>query len=165
MSAPAIDSAAFRHATCPKWISCQKADEDNQRGDAQVVAHRVLVVDVAGDATESLVTLLRNRRHLVQVAHDGPAALKAWATFRPEVVLLEINLTGTDGYEVARRLLALPGSKEVLLVALSTLAEEEDRRLCYEAGFDGHMPKPVDLNVLLQFLAHPKLLKKTTAHT
>jgi two-component system CheB/CheR fusion protein len=164
MSAQAIDSAASRHAARQQPPSHQKTDEgDNGRGDAQVVAHRVLVVDVAGDATESLATLLRSRRHQVQVAHDGHAALQAWVTFRPEVVLLEINLPGTDGQEVARRLLALPGSKEVLLVALSAFADEADRQLCYEAGFDGHLPKPVEWDFLRQFLAHPKVVKKTTA--
>jgi CheY-like chemotaxis protein len=44
-------------------------------------------------------------------------------------------------------------------VALTGWAQEEDRRRCHEAGFDGHLPKPVELNVLRQFLAHPKLKK------
>jgi two-component system CheB/CheR fusion protein len=119
-------------------------------------------VDVAVEAAESLALLLRNWRHQVQVAHDGPAALAAWDGFRPEVVLLEVDLPGMEGYEVARRLRALPGSRDVLLVAISALAEEEDRRRCFEAGFDGHMPRPVEPNALRQFLAHPKLLGKTT---
>jgi CheY-like chemotaxis protein len=65
-----------------------------------------------------------------------------------------------DGFEVARRLRALPGSKDALLVALTGWAQEEDRRRCYEAGFDGHMPKPVEWDALRQFLAHPKLVRR-----
>jgi CheY-like chemotaxis protein len=72
-------------------------------------------------------------------------------------------MPGMDGFEVARRLRALLGSNDVLLVALTGWAQEEDRRRCYEAGFDGHMPKPVDLDALRQFVAHPKLLKKAAA--
>jgi two-component system CheB/CheR fusion protein len=125
------------------------------------VPRRILVVDVAGEAAANLVLLLRNRRHQVWAAHDGPAALKSWGAFRPEVVLLEIDLPGMDGYEVACRLRALPGSKGALLVALTARARGEDRWRCYEAGFDGHMPKPVELSALLQFLAHPKLVRRS----
>jgi len=120
-------------------------------------------VDAAGDAVESLVTLLRKWRHQVQVAQDGSAALEALDAFRPDLVLLEIDLPGMDGFEVARRLRAAPESKETLLVALTGRAQEEDRRRCFEAGFDGHMPKPLESDALRQFLAHPKLLKKMSA--
>ena len=54
---------------------------------------------------------------------------------------------------------ALPGTKGTLLVAMTGWAQEEDRRRCYEAGFDGHLPKPVEWDALRQFLAHPKLQK------
>jgi CheY-like chemotaxis protein len=187
MSAPA--STPSRHATCRQAVSTpnyslirkrpesalsgplpggaerQPGEEEgeNQPADDPAVARRILVVDVAGEAVERLVLLLLNRRHQVLVASDGPAALKAWDAFRPEVVLLEIDLPGMDGLEVARRLQALQGSQDVLLVALTARAHEEDRRRCFEAGFDGHLPKPVKLDSLLQFLAHPKLLEKTTA--
>jgi CheY-like chemotaxis protein len=120
---------------------------------------RILVVDDNVDAAESLAVLLRLEGQEVRVACDGPAALAAALADPPEMVVLDLGMPGMDGFEVARRLRALPGSGGVLLVALTGWAQEEDRRRCYEAGFDGHLPKPVEWEALRQFLAHPKLLR------
>ena len=54
-------------------------------------------------------------------------------------------------------------SNGVLLLALTGWAQEEDRRRGYEAGFDGHLPKPVEWDALRQFVAHPKLLRHRRA--
>jgi PAS domain S-box-containing protein len=121
---------------------------------------RILVVDDNVDAAESLALLLRLEGHDARPAHSGPAALEAVRAEPPEVVILDLGMPGMDGFEVARRVRALPGGKDVLLVALTGWAQEEDRRRCYEAGFDGHMPKPVELNALQEFLSHPSLLRK-----
>jgi CheY-like chemotaxis protein/anti-sigma regulatory factor (Ser/Thr protein kinase) len=113
---------------------------------------RILVVDDNVDGAESLATLLKLLGHEVHVAHDGPAALRATADVRPEVVFLDIGLPGMDGYEVARRL-RRPGRTEALLVALTGYGQEEDRRRSREAGFDHHLVKPVDPAVLEELLA------------
>jgi signal transduction histidine kinase/DNA-binding response OmpR family regulator len=113
---------------------------------------RVLVVDDNVDGAESLATLLKLLGHEVHVAHDGPAALRATADVRPEVVFLDIGLPGMDGYEVARRL-RRPGRNEALLVALTGYGQDEDRRRSREAGFDHHLVKPVDPAVLEELLA------------
>jgi len=84
-------------------------------------------------------------------------------TVPPEMVVLDLGMPGMDGFEVARRLRALPGTTGTLLVALTGWAQEDDRRRCYEAGFDGHLPKPVEWDALRQFLAHPKLLRHRPA--
>ena len=138
-----------------------------QADDKQVVAptarRRILVVDDNVDAAESLAVLLRLEGHEVRVAPDGPAALAAAQADPPEMVVLDLGMPGMDGFEVARRLRGQPGSDGVLLVALTGWAQEEDRRRCYEAGFDGHLPKPVEWDALRQFLAHPKLLRHRPA--
>jgi PAS domain S-box-containing protein len=120
---------------------------------------RILVVDDNVDGAETLALLLRLEGHEVRTAHDGPAALAAVRSERPDVLILDLGMPGMDGFEIARRLRGLPGSEGILLVALTGWAQEEDRRRCYEAGFDGHMPKPAELKALRQFLAHPKLRK------
>lgn len=131
--------------------------------DQPPVAHsaprRILVVDDNVDAAESLAVLLRMDGHEVRVACDGVEALQAAQADLPEMVVLDLGMPGMDGFEVARRLQTLPRSNEMLMVALTGWAQEEDRRRCYEAGFDGHLPKPVELDALRQFLAHPKLRK------
>jgi PAS domain S-box-containing protein len=124
-------------------------------------ARRLLVVDDNADAAESLAVLFRLEGHEVRVACDGPAALAAARASPPEVVVLDLGMPGMDGFEVARRLRKQPTLKDTLLVALTGWAQEEDRRRCFEAGFDGHLPKPVDLDALRQFLVHPKLFKRS----
>jgi PAS domain S-box-containing protein len=132
---------------------------DDQQPVVPSAPRHILVVDDNMDAAESLAVLLRLEGHEVRVAPDGPAALAAAQADPPEMVVLDLGMPGMDGFEVARRLRAEPGSDGVLLVALTGWAQEEDRRRCYEAGFDGHLPKPVEWDALRQFLAHPKLLK------
>jgi CheY-like chemotaxis protein len=124
---------------------------------------RILVVDDNVDAVESLALLLRLDGHQVRSACDGQSALEAAQAEPPEVAILDLGMPGMDGYELARRLRALPGTKDALLVALTGWAQAEDRRRCSEAGFDGHLPKPVDWDALRQFLAHPRLVKQPNA--
>jgi len=82
--------------------------------------------------------------HETHTAHDGVEAVQAAATFRPQVVLLDIGLPKMDGYEAARNIRQRPWGKTMLLVALTGWGQEEDRRRTREAGFDHHLTKPVD---------------------
>jgi signal transduction histidine kinase/DNA-binding response OmpR family regulator len=114
---------------------------------------RVLVVDDNVDGAESLHTLLQLSGHEAQVAHNGPAALDMAASFAPQVVLLDIGLPGMDGYEVARRLRALPGGDRLVLVAATGYGHSEDRRRSRAASFDFHLVKPIDLAELSAIFA------------
>jgi signal transduction histidine kinase/CheY-like chemotaxis protein len=107
-------------------------------------ACRVLVVDDNADAAESLAVLLRMSGHEVEVAYNGPTALEAADSFRPEVVLLDIGLPELDGYEVARRLRENPRTQAALLIAVSGYGQDTDRDRSREAGFAHHLVKPID---------------------
>jgi CheY-like chemotaxis protein len=111
-------------------------------------AGRVLVVDDNADAAATLAMFLELGGFAVAVAHDGPAALAEAAAARPDVVLLDIGLPGMDGYEVARRLRASPGTADTVLVAVTGYDQEHHRRQSRAAGFDLHLVKPVDLDVV-----------------
>jgi signal transduction histidine kinase/DNA-binding response OmpR family regulator len=126
--------------------------EESSMSDGESAARRVLVVDDNADAAGTLAMLLRLGGHEVRVAHDGNAALEAARPFAPEVVLLDIGLPGLDGYEVARRMRSRPETAGALLVAVSGYGQEEDRRRSREAGFDHHLIKPVDFQVLRDVL-------------
>ena len=132
--------------------------EGTREGDARPAAAarkglRVLVVEDNVDGARSLGLLLRLDGHEVRAVHDGPAALVEAAAFRPEVVLLDIGLPrGMDGYEVARRLRQLPGNESAFLVALTGFGQEEDRQRSSAAGFDAHLVKPVNPEVLHDLL-------------
>jgi PAS domain S-box-containing protein len=110
---------------------------------------RVLVVDDNVDSALGLSRLLKLLGHEVQVAHDGPAALEEARAHRPEVVLLDLGLPGMDGYEVAQRLRAEECCKDALIIAVSGYGRPEDLRHSKEAGFDHHLVKPVDYEVLM----------------
>ena len=103
----------------------------------------VLVVDDNADAATSVAMLLRMAGHDVEVEHDGPAALEKVAAAAPDVVLLDIGLPGMSGYEVARQLRLRPEGQGLRIYALTGYGQEEDRKRSLEAGFDGHLVKPV----------------------
>lgn len=113
---------------------------------------RVLVVDDNVDAADMLVELLPHFGCVVRAVHDGPAALEAAATFRPDVALVDIGLPVMDGYEVARRLVQGPGLAELRLVAVTGYGQQKDRERSAAAGFHAHLVKPLDLSQLRDIL-------------
>jgi PAS domain S-box-containing protein len=118
----------------------------------------VVVVDDNMDAAESMAMLLRNVGHEVRIEHDGLAAIKELTRELPDIVLLDIGLPGISGYEVAKRLREHPGGESVRIYAMTGYGQEDDRRRSMEAGFDGHLVKPVipsDLFALVDAAARP----------
>jgi PAS domain S-box-containing protein len=113
---------------------------------------RVLVVDDNKDSADSLAMLLRMLGHVVQTANDGPTGLSAAAEHKPEVVLLDIGLPGMDGYEVALQLRRMEDLKGITVVAMTGYGQEEDRRRTLEAGFDHHVTKPADPDLLQRLI-------------
>ncbi|WP_431102861.1 response regulator [Roseateles noduli] len=133
---------------------------DDLRGDARADGHRdedecpcrVMVVDDNRDAADSMAVFLELAGFDTAVQLDGPSALDAATTRAPQVVLLDIGLPGLDGYEVARRLRALPGGMDCLLIALTGYGQQDDRRRAHEAGFDVHLVKPADPDAVVELI-------------
>jgi CheY-like chemotaxis protein len=115
---------------------------------------RVLVVDDNVDVLETMEMLLKESGHDVRTARDGPMALDVVHHFRPNMVLLDIGLSGLDGYEVAKRLRRQPALQKIMLVAMTGYGQESDRRRSQEAGFDHHLVKPVDFKKVAQILVN-----------
>jgi two-component system CheB/CheR fusion protein len=113
---------------------------------------RVLVVDPCPDTRVSAAWLVRWWGHRVQTAEDGCSALDVYWAYRPDTVLTELALPNTDGFRLARDLRRQAGGKAPLLAAVTCLGTAADRRRCREAGFDCHLLKPVEPNVLEQLL-------------
>ncbi|WP_179106869.1 response regulator [Variovorax sp. KK3] len=112
-------------------------------------ALRVLVVDDNQDAAAGIAAVLELEGHVVRIAADGQQALAALAAHQPEAVVLDIGLPLLDGYEVARRMRAMPEGKALLLIALTGYGQREDRKTAFKAGFDHHFVKPADAQGLL----------------
>jgi len=119
-------------------------DGDNTQGPRQ----RILVVDDNVDAAETLATMLAYSGHDVRVAHGGREALAAARDFIPGVMILDLGMPEMDGYAVARAVRADTLFSGMRLIALSGYGQPDDRRRTAAAGFDAHLVKPVEHDVL-----------------
>ena len=117
-----------------------------------ITRRRVLVADDNRDSAETLAMLLRVDGHEVMIAHDGPAALAAFGGFTPDIVLLDIGMPGSNGYEVARQIRRASLGAEVKLIAITGWGQEADKQKAFAAGFDHHLTKPVDTRQLSQLI-------------
>ena len=84
------------------------------------------------------------------IAHDGVEAVELAASFRPHLACLDLGMPGMDGLESARRI--RKNNPEVVLVAISGWAGEEDRNRSKAAGFDSHLAKPAAPSDLREIL-------------
>jgi CheY-like chemotaxis protein len=116
------------------------------------VQRRVLVVEDNRDCAESLRQLLVRCGYEVLVTHDGEQGLVGARRLQPHVVLCDIGLPDTDGYTVGTVLRQSGRAPRARLIALTGYGEPEDRRRALAAGFDQHLVKPVETNVLLREL-------------
>jgi len=114
---------------------------------------KVLVVDDNVDAAVTLSMILDISGYTARVAHDGYEALAMAQAFQPRVAFLDIGMPGMSGYETARAIRATPGLEDIVLVALTGWGAESDRLRSNEAGFDHHLTKPVQLDVVEALLA------------
>ena len=115
-------------------------------------ARHVLVIEDNVDAREMLRMALELDGHRVETAADGTSGVEVALRTTPDLVLIDIGLPGLDGYAVARRLREALGHR-VTLVALTGYGQTEDHRRTTEAGFDAHLVKPVDPDVLSRAMA------------
>ncbi|HEX4608801.1 MAG TPA: response regulator [Urbifossiella sp.] len=106
--------------------------------------HRVLCVDDNRDIADSAADLIRAFGYDALACYDGAAALAAAADFHPAVCLIDLNMPGMAGDEVAVRLRRVAGDSLKMLVAVTAMSTEEAARRIRDAGFDLHLVKPVD---------------------
>ena len=103
----------------------------------------ILVVDDNIDGAESLAALLEIHGFRVKLAYDGPSAVEAAESFRPQIVLLDIGLPGMNGYEVCKSIRAMPWARACSFIAITGWGDPRAVQLASEAGFDRHFVKPV----------------------
>lgn len=113
---------------------------------------RVLVVDDNIDAAATFEHMLTIAGNATAVAHDGMAALASIEEFRPQVVLLDLDLPKMNGWDVARKIRGDERFKDMILIAVTGFGQASDKQRSKEAGFNHHLVKPVDPAALLQLL-------------
>lgn len=113
------------------------------------MTERILIVDDELAGRTALAVLLRREGYEVCEARDGQSALVSCASFRPDLVLLDIMMPGMSGFEVCRRIKATPETRLTPVVLITGLSATEDRIQGINCGADDLLSKPIDMNELL----------------
>src|SRR6185436_5970235 len=95
---------------------------------------------------------LQEQGHTARAAFDAATALRLAIDLKPDIALLDIGLPVMDGYELGRRLRALPELTAIRLIALTGYGQRSDHERTRQLGFDHHLVKPVDLDDLCTVL-------------
>ncbi len=109
---------------------------------------RVLVVDDNESFLEMSHFVLRTAAYDVELASSAAQALIKLPNFKPDVILMDIQMPEMDGMELTRRLKADPATEHIVIVAFTAYAANGDEQELRAAGFDGYIGKPVDVMTL-----------------
>ena len=147
-------SAGAGHGTCMRvrlpLASVPHAHDAAAPAAAPSGTGKVLVVDDNRDAADTCAALLEISGYEVRVAYEPAGALALLDHYVPDVALLDIGLPGMSGYELARRLRAHPHGGACRLIALTGYGQAEDVALARQHGFDLHLTKPAQADLLLE---------------
>ncbi len=115
--------------------------------------HTVLYIE-DNPANLRLVMQLLGRRPNIHMwsAHEPSLGLELAAEHKPDLILLDINLPGMDGFEVLERLRHQPATRDIQVIAVSANAMQKDIERGLEAGFDDYITKPINVVALLQIV-------------
>jgi CheY-like chemotaxis protein len=128
------------------------APAPDARSEAPARRLRVLVADDNVDAASSLAMMLDLLGHETRVAHNGRKALAVAGEFRPDAMVLDIAMPQLGGHDVARTIRREPWGGDVLLIAASGWGQDGDKQKSEDAGFDHHLVKPVEIDLLDRLL-------------
>ena len=123
------------------------------------MSESILVVDDNADNRDLTQILLENEGFEVRQAEDAAQALGMLGSYRPNLILMDVQLPGIDGLELTRRLRQDPSLQGVIIVALSAYAMAAEKENAKAAGCDGYITKPINTrtfaSVVMQYLAGP----------
>lgn len=125
---------------------------------------RILVVDDRPDAANALTAVLTSAGYDAGAAYDGKSALEAATTFRPHVVLLDIDMPQMEGYRTAERLRRLQWDQPPILIAHTATSDVASEVASASAGFDLHLSKPYEIRQLLELLERAIAVRQRCAN-
>jgi CheY-like chemotaxis protein len=108
----------------------------------------VLIVEDSPDTLLLLSTIFRREGANVITAASAAEALQCACMKRPHIIVSDIGMPETDGYQLLAQLRLLPGLTDVPAIAISGYASEEDRERALAVGYLALVPKPVDVDIL-----------------
>jgi len=127
----------------------------HETADRPPAKRRILIADDNPNVLIGMKFWLEAMGYEVLTAGDGLEAVEAAASFRPEVMLLDIGMPGLNGYDVCRRIRTEPWGRRILIIAVTGWGQDRDKELSREAGFDRHLVKPVNFELLETLLDAP----------
>jgi signal transduction histidine kinase/CheY-like chemotaxis protein len=113
----------------------------------------ILLVEDNEDSRDMMSSLLQLKGFRIIEAANGASGIRLAGDEKPTIAIIDIGLPDMDGYDVARRLRAGAGTRDIRLVALTGYGQESDRQRALQAGFELHLVKPVDAEMLLSAIA------------
>jgi CheY-like chemotaxis protein len=114
---------------------------------------KVLIIEDNTDAGRVLTMMVSRMGHDVQYAVNGNVGWAYVKLFRPDVILLDLNLPGMNGYEVCRRVKEDPTTRHARIIIVSAYGDEEARARAKAAGASSHLVKPIEPAVLEHLLS------------
>jgi len=113
----------------------------------------ILLVDDNPTNMKLLSFVLASRGYDIREATDAFQAMTVLETFRPQMILMDVQLPGMDGLELTRRLKADTSTRDIVIVAVTAYAMKGDEKRALDAGCDGYITKPIDTRALLSLIA------------
>jgi len=118
-----------------------------------MAGERILIVDDNATNLKLVAYLMKAHGYDVDSALDAEGALEAIGRRRPEVILMDIQLPGIDGLELTRRLKADPGTRDIIIIAVTAYAMKGDQDKALAVGCDDYITKPIDTRALPDTIA------------
>ena len=115
---------------------------------------RVLVVDDVADVTEMIALFLQHAGYDVATAESASSALRVAGEKRFDVIISDIGMPEMNGYELAERLRGSTNYQGIPMIAVTGYSEYDDRIRALQAGFNAHLTKPIDPDILLDLIKH-----------
>jgi two-component system, cell cycle response regulator DivK len=118
-----------------------------------MAGERILVVDDNAANVKLASFVLKARGYEVRVASNAEEAMEEITGHRPKLILMDVQMPGTDGLTLTRLLKAAPETKDLIIVAFTAYAMEGDAQRAREAGCDGYLSKPIDTRIFAEQVA------------
>lgn len=134
-------------------MSCEDVNPTNQSSGMNVLQGiRILVVDDEADMRDLVVTILEQASAIVEMAASAAEALAIFDRFEPMLLISDIGMPETDGYELMRQVKSRSAhrGKSIPAIALTAYAMEQDQQQAFAAGFLRHVAKPIEPDLLIQ---------------
>lgn len=128
------------------------------------MTHSILIVDDQQDLARTLALLLADAGYPTRMAHDGEAALTEIQADPPDLVVLDVNMPGMDGFALASMLKSDPATATIPIIMLSAQDGRGSKMIGLESGAEEYLSKPVDPAELLARIRNLLLLRDRSVH-